>query len=148
MIIPVNAIDCYMGRLQPGDDLLAALTDLCREKHIHLGRVEAIGAVQRAVLGFYNPEKGKYQLHTLDEPLEITALEGNISLKDGQPFVHAHATLARADGRCLGGHLMEGTVVFACEFILHAYGGGELVRRPDPATGLALWSCPEDPAAP
>ena len=75
----------------------------------------------------------------LNEPLEISSLIGNISLKDGQPFVHAHVILSNARGKTWGGHLASGTIVFACEYTVEVFGGMEFTRLHDEGTGLHLW---------
>jgi len=130
----------FMGRLAKGDDLLQALEKFCLEQKITLGEVRALGAVSRARVGFYNQEERKYYFLDFEQPLEILALAGNISLKDGQPMVHAHVTLADAAGRAYGGHLAEGTPVFACEFAIHEYLADQaLARQNDAETGLMLW---------
>ncbi len=130
----------YMGRLPCGGDLLNSLTDFAREKNIRTGQVQVIGALQRAVIGFYHQDQRKYQSISFDKHLEILSLEGNISLKDGKPFVHAHITLGDEKGNSFGGHLMEGTVVFAGEFIIREFEGRDLSRVYDEETGLALWN--------
>jgi len=71
--------------------------------------------------------------------MEITKLTGNVSLKDGQPMVHAHITLADEQGQAFGGHLAEGTRIFACEVIIEAYAGDIFERTWDETTGLSLW---------
>lgn len=129
-----------MGKLAHGADLLAELTDICSREGIGLGRVEALGAVQKARVGFYNQSRREYEFHDLDQPLEITKLAGNVSVKLGRPIVHAHVTLADSHGRAFGGHLAEGTIVFACEFIIEAFEGPELARGEDDQTGLPLWT--------
>jgi len=88
----------FIGRLSHGGDLLEEITDVCRKENIQLGRIEALGAVQRARLGFYDQQMHEYQFFVLDQPLEITELVGDVSLKDGNPFVHAHITLADKKG--------------------------------------------------
>jgi predicted DNA-binding protein with PD1-like motif len=129
-----------MGRLAKGDDLLAALEAICRAHDITLGEVQAIGAVSQARLGYYHQGQQKYQFLELAQPLELLALIGNVSLKDGQPFVHAHVTLGDKDGNALGGHLAPGTVVFACEFTLQEYRAAQpFERHLDEATALFLW---------
>ena len=137
---PVDSREIVMGKLSCGCDLLEALTNVCAERDVKLGRIEAIGAVQKARIGYYNQATRAYQFSTFDNPLEITNLVGNISLKDGKPFVHAHVTLADEAGKSYGGHLAPGTVVFACEFILEAFDGPTFNRCPDEETGLPLWS--------
>ncbi|HDS05599.1 MAG TPA: DNA-binding protein [Deltaproteobacteria bacterium] len=129
-----------MGKLSFGCGLLEELTKIATEHGIRLGRIEAIGAVQKARIGFYNQSKRKYQFHLFDQPQEVVKLAGNISMKDGKPFVHAHITLADKAGKSCGGHLAEGTIVFACEFILEAFEGPEFSRCLDEKTGLSLWS--------
>jgi len=120
--------------------LLEELTNICTVRGVTLGRIEAIGAVQKACIGFYDQEEGEYKVRTLDRPLEILQLVGNVSLKDGKLFVHAHVTLADETGRSHGGHLVAGTTVFACEFVLEAFDGPTFDRRPDEDTGLPLWA--------
>lgn len=135
----VKSREVLIGKLSHGGDLLEEITDICRKENIQLGRIEALGAVQRARLGFYNQQTHEYQFHVVDQPLEITKLVGNVSLKDGKPFVHAHITLADKTGNAYGGHLAPGTLVFACEFILEAFDGPILERVFDEVTGLSLW---------
>jgi hypothetical protein len=135
----VESSRLFMGKLSHGDDLLEEITKVCQNENIKLGSVEALGAVQRARLGFYNQKTHEYQFVSLDQALEITGLVGNISVKDGNPIVHAHITLADETGKAYGGHLASGTVVFACEFILEAFDGPSFERGFDEETGLPLW---------
>ena len=130
----------FVGKLSYGSDLLDELTNLCIINNITLGRIEAIGAVQKACIGFYSQENREYLFNNLDRPAEILNLTGNISTKDGEPFVHAHITLADEAGNTYGGHLAQGTIIFACEYIIHPFSGAELRRMPDEKTGLYLWS--------
>lgn len=130
----------FMGKLNHGGDLLEEITALCLRENIGLGRVSALGAVQKARLGFYDQQAREYRFILLDQPLEITNLIGNVSLKDNNPFVHAHVTLADKEGHVFGGHLAPGTVVFAGEIILEAYDGPCFSRSLDETTGLPLWA--------
>lgn len=128
-----------LGKLGHGLDLLEELTAICAGQNLQLGRVEALGALQRATVGFYDQTQRVYESLTFDEGLEILSLIGNVSMKDGAPMVHAHVTLARHDGSVIGGHLMPGCIIFACEFILQAFQGPPYNRGHDAATGLPLW---------
>jgi len=139
MIHAVEPKRVLMGRLPHGSDLLRSLTGLCKEEGIRLGRVMAIGAVQAARLQYYNQSGKEYEESLIEEPLEIVSLMGNISEKDGEPFIHAHVSFANQEGQVLGGHLAEGTIVFATEFFIEVYEGPALKRRFDGVTGLSLW---------
>lgn len=129
-----------MGKLSYGRDLLEELTEICIHENINLGKVEAIGAVEKAVTGYYDQQTKEYQFLSMDQPMEILNLTGNVSIKEQKPFVHAHITLADEEGKAFGGHLAPGTIVFACEFILRAGEGPDFIRGMDEKTGLPLWS--------
>jgi predicted DNA-binding protein with PD1-like motif len=131
--------ELFIGKLEHGADLLEEITAICRDKNIRLGTVKAIGAVQKARLAYYDQNNQVYDFHELDEHLEILNLSGNISLKNGQPMVHAHITLSDSEGKAFGGHLAAGTIVFACECIIEGFHGLEYSRGHDKTTGLPLW---------
>lgn len=84
---------------------------------------KTVRAVKRARLAFYNQETHEYEFFLIDQPLEIRKLVGDVSLKDGHPFIHAHITLADKAGKAYGGHLAPAKVIFACEFILEVFDG-------------------------
>lgn len=129
----------YMGKLTHGADLIEELTEFCLVHNIRCARIEVIGAVQQARLGFYDQTTKVYEFFDIPNPLEITHCIGNVSLKDGTPIVHAHVTLAGHDGKAYGGHLAKGTTIFACECIIQVFDGPDFVRGYDEITGLPLW---------
>ncbi len=139
-LIEISSNNIFIGKLSHGCDLLEELTDICIEKNISLGKIEAIGAVQRACIGYYNQTAREYRFLNFDKPSEILNLTGNISIKDNKPFVHAHIVLADETGNSYGGHLAPGTITFACEFIIYSFSGNELKRGMDDTTGLPLWN--------
>ena len=143
IIKKVKTRELFMGKLNHGSDLLEEINGICRKENIRLGRIEALGAVQKARLGFYNQQTHEYNYFTIDQSLEILNLVGNVSLKDGNPIVHAHITLADKTGKAYGGHLALGTMVFACEFMLEAFDGPVFERGFDEETGLPSWTMSE-----
>ena len=139
----VRSRQLFMGKLDHGADLLEEISHVCRIEDIGLGRIEALGAVRKACIGYYDQKAREYRFMDLNRHLEITHLIGNISLKDGAPIVHAHITLADEKGNAYGGHLAPGTIVFACEFILETFDGPVFTRGLDHQTGLPLWTMSE-----
>ena len=129
----------FMGKLNYGSDLLEELTKICQKQDIHLGKVQAIGAVQKARLAYYEQATKEYCPFEIDKNLEIAGLLGNVSIREQKPMIHAHITLADKKGNTYAGHLMPGTIIFACEFIIEAYEGPEHIREYDNQTGLPLW---------
>jgi len=139
----VRQKEIFMGKLRHGADLLEEITGICKEREIRLGRIEAIGAVRKACTGFYDQKRREYEYITIDQPLEIANLTGNISIRDGSPMVHAHVTFSDSTGKTYGGHLAPGTIVFACELAIETLDGPALERRFDQETGLPLWDMQE-----
>jgi uncharacterized protein len=130
----------FVGRLNFKDDLLNEITSACKKYKIYSGFISIIGAVQNAKLGYYNQSKKSYTgCVELKQKLEIASCTGNISIKDGEIFVHAHIVLADYKGKAYGGHLMPGTSIFAAEYYITELLGKKLHRVKDPSTGLPLW---------
>jgi hypothetical protein len=126
-------------RLKHDADLIQSITELARNMGIEAGSFAAIGALKRARLGYYDQKNHEYREIKIDSPHEMASCLGNISLKDGEPFVHAHVVLADETGNTKGGHLSEG-IVFAAEVHLCQLKGPKLERKYDEATGLWLWN--------
>jgi predicted DNA-binding protein with PD1-like motif len=128
----------FIVRARHDSDIVEFLTELAKKNRIMVGTFWAIGALKYAKLGFYDQEAHEYLETLLSTPQEIASCTGNISMKEGEPFVHAHVVLADRDGNTKGGHLLEGRV-FAAEVYLIELLGTELVRMNDAVTGLSLW---------
>ena len=135
----LKPVKTFMGKLEHNGDLIEELTKICLDNEIKLGKVEVLGAVKKARIGYYDQDNKKYNFIEINQHLEITGLVGNVSLKDSKPIVHAHVTFADKDGNAFGGHLAEGTIVFACEFYLTSFDGPAYNRGYDEITGLPLW---------
>jgi len=136
----------FLGKLPHQSDLIEALTATACANGIGAGAVQVIGALQRASIGFYDQGNKTYRTIHFDRPLEIASGMGNISLRDGNPFVHLHLTLADEEGKAFGGHALEGCIVFAAEFVLVPLTGAAPVRTFDETTGLFLWEQKQYPA--
>ncbi|MBT1280179.1 PPC domain-containing DNA-binding protein [Thermoanaerobacter sp. CM-CNRG TB177] len=130
----------FIGRFQYGKDLLEEINKIITSENIRSGEIRIIGAVSKAVFGYYDAQSKNYIYISKDEHMEILNATGNISVKDGKPFAHVHITLADKNGNAFGGHLMEGTIIFAAEFVITDYGDNKLERVYDETTGLQLWN--------
>ncbi len=125
-------------RAEHNSDLVQFITKLAEERNIATATFMAIGALKSAKLGFYDQKKHVYRQITITTPHELASCIGNISIKDGKPFIHAHAVLSDEDGNTRAGHLFEG-IVFAAEADIQELKGPILERRYDEVTGLSLW---------
>lgn len=128
-----------MGQLPFGADLLESLTNFVQSENIRLGRILALGATTHAVVAFYDQNTKKYNPLEFPGGMEILNLHGNVSVRDGKPFVHAHILLGDPQGKVVCGHLLPGTKLFACELFIDELEGEGLVRDYHERTGLHLW---------
>lgn len=135
----VNAERRFLIRVKHDSDIIDFLTEFAKKNEITAATFTAIGALKSAKLGFYDQEKHAYLEESFSVPQEIASCIGNISLKENQPFTHAHAVLSDQDGNTHGGHLLEGRV-FAAEVSLTELTGARLERKNDVVTGLSLWT--------
>ena len=136
---PATAGRAFVGRLETGSDLVQEVERFCAEQGITAAQVTVIGAVRRARYAYYEQHDHRYRELESATHHEVVGFVGNISLRDGRPFLHAHGTLADADGATVGGHLLPGCEVFAGEVMIRELGDVSLVRLHDEETGLALW---------
>ena len=130
----------YVLSLDNHVEIVEALTAFCREKQIHAGSITGIGAISEATFRFLDPATKQYVDKTFEEQMEITNLTGNISVKDGEPYLHVHITASRRDYTCIGGHLLSARVNGACELLVDDFGEVRLGRRFDGETGLNLYA--------
>ena len=116
-------------RLRPGDDLRASLLAYCVEKEVEAAYVlTCVGSLKRAVIRFADASDGM----VLEQPLEILTLSGTLS----RYGAHLHITVADAHGHVLGGHLLEGSLIYTtAELVLGLIPDTAFRRKLDPATG-------------
>jgi len=120
-----------------GDEVVGLLEQFAKEHGLKASRFSAIGALQSAVLGYFDWERKDYERIPVDEQVEVLSVNGDIALDGDQPKVHAHAVLGRRGGSTVGGHLLRGTVRPTLEVLL-IESPGYLHKRCDRETGLAL----------
>ena len=130
--------DTYVIRMDRGEEVMTCLEDICEKEGIRLASVEAIGAVDRAVVGLYDVGEKVYHRKEFNEPMEIASLLGTVTEKDGKPYLHLHATLCDADMQTHGGHVNELRISATCEMVLRLIPGA-VGRRLDDVTGLNVF---------
>ncbi len=124
--------------MEHGKELLEQLSKFVESEDIKSALVSGLGAVKWAEIGFYDQKKKEYINLRLNRNMEVSSLTGNVSLKDGKPFLHLHAVLSDGKGDCYGGHLVRAEV-FAFEASLIVLKGEPPERELDDVTGLYLW---------
>jgi len=119
------------------DDVLSELTAFARTQRLSGSHFTAIGAFSEVTLGYFDRHRKDYRRIVIAEQVEVLSLVGDVALENGEPKVHAHVVVAKADGTAHGGHLLHARVWPTLELVLEE-SPTHLRRRFDPASGLAL----------
>ena len=123
---------------ETGDELARGLSEFAAQQNLSAASFKAVGALSSVRLAWFNWETKSYEPSvTLDEPVELLSLIGDVALKDGEPAVHAHTVIGKRDGSAHGGHLLEAHIRPTCEVML-TESPVHLQKFIDPESGLAL----------
>ncbi len=122
-----------------GEEVLETLGVFAETENIVSASFVGLGAFRVATLAFFNRETRVYDPIPVEEQVELLNITGNITLFEGKPRLHAHATLSYPDGRTIGGHLIEGRVWPTLELTL-TITDRPVYRQLDEETGLPLIS--------
>jgi predicted DNA-binding protein with PD1-like motif len=113
-------------RFSTGDEILSGLYDLVAKHRITSGHIMGIGGLAPgALLGWGDPEVGGFKKVEIKDKTEIVSLLGDISLRNGAPYVHVHMVVGSADGSTKAGHLLEARIAPVGELTVVATGFGE-----------------------
>ena len=121
--------------LKAGEKIHEGVLKLARKEGVKTGAVSAIGGVDELVLSYFDLKKKKYEEHRFDEFMEVASLVGNITVKDGEPFLHVHGTFGRRDLSVVAGHVISGRVRPFLEVSI-VKASNTVLRRMDKKTGL------------
>jgi uncharacterized protein len=127
----------FVAVFETGDEAFALLSEFVKTERVSGAHFTGIGALSAATLGFFDLEQKTYRRIPVAEQVEVVSLVGNVALDGGQPKVHAHMIVARADGSAMGGHLLEARVRPTLEVVI-VESPTHLRRKLDERTGLAL----------
>lgn len=127
----------YVVVCDPGDEAVSALTQFVRSEQLEAAQVTAVGAFQRATVGWFDPAARQYRRIPVDEQCELLSLIGDVAMGEDGPILHVHATLGLSDGTTRGGHLLEGLVNPTLEAVV-TETPAELRKVMRPDIGIAL----------
>lgn len=127
-----------MGSIEKGEDLLFALKKIAIENNIYAGRIEVLGFVSEANVGYLNNKTNQLDFVKYRRPMNIVSCNGTITEKEDSPYVHLHMALSDSDGNMYGGHLADATIVYSAEFTIAVYEGDRAIRTYDETTGLYI----------
>jgi len=124
--------------LQSGEEAFATLTKFATDVGITAASLTAIGAFEKATVGWFDFEKKTYKKIEIAEQCEVLSAIGDIAVgDDGRASLHVHVVLGLSDGTTRGGHLLEGRVRPTLEVVL-IDSPAHLRRRKKADLGIAL----------
>lgn len=104
--------------IEQDESIMETLTQFCKSKDIVNAQISGIGAIKEIDLGAYDLKNKEYVRQFFNNLWELTSFQGNVILKDNEPFIHAHITMSDHNLDVKGGHLFEAKVGAVGEFIL------------------------------
>ena len=128
----------YAVVFETGDEVMSGLLSFAKAQRLAGSHFTAIGAFQRATVGYFDWNRKDYKKIPVHEQVEVLSLIGDIAESEqGDPKIHAHVVLGRSDGSTLGGHLLDAYVRPTLEVVVEE-SPAHLRRRHDSESGLAL----------
>ena len=128
-------MEVHAFRLTPGEDLKKALCAYAASRKLRASFVlTCVGSLSAVTLRLANSARdGKNEVVSLDERFEIVSLTGTLSANGA----HLHVSIADFEGNVVGGHLMDGCVVFTtAEIVLGESATHVFAREMDTRTGF------------
>jgi hypothetical protein len=137
-----GATATYAAILDAGEEAFFALSDWAERQQISAAQVTAVGAFERAIVGWFDRAAKDYRRIYIQQQCEVLSLIGDIAREAdgdsaGQSQPHLHTVLGLHDGTTRGGHLLEGHVWPTLEVIIRE-APAELCKTYRPDVGLAL----------
>ena len=132
-----DGLRTFVVVFETGDEAAGGLAAFAREQRLSGSHFTAISAFSRVVVAYFDWPSKQYRNVPINEQVEVLSFAGDISIDKGEPKVHAHVVLGKADATAHGGHLIEGHVRPTLELVLTEMPR-HLHRRFDVASGLAL----------
>lgn len=108
----------YVIRLEKGEEIVAKVKELCEKEDVKLASLSGIGAVNKVTAGLFQTKEKKYVSKTYEEDMEIVSLGGNVSLMNGETYLHFYISVANEAGEVRGGHLTEAFISATGELVL------------------------------
>lgn len=115
-------------RLRPGQDLRQQIELFVKAKHIRAGFIiTTVGSLRQAAIRLADQPSAT----SFDGKFEIVSLVGTL----GQDGVHLHLAISDNTGKTIGGHLVEGCLIYTtAEIVIGDAQGLVFTREKDSET--------------
>src|SRR5258708_33755636 len=86
-----------------GDEAFSGLLEFAEKYHVTSAHFTAIGALNGATLGWFDPQRKMYKKIPITGQHEVIGMSGDIALYQGKPVVDPHMIVGNSDGTTRGG---------------------------------------------
>jgi len=125
-------------RLDRGEEVVSSLLKIIKDENLQGGFVSGIGAADLIEVGLYEVEKQQYKSKRFEGDFEIISCLGNVSRKDGEPYLHLHMSFGDKDFNVYGGHLSYCRISGTFECVI-GLTKSAIERMKDSKTGLNIF---------
>tara|TARA_Y100000996_G_scaffold325679_1_gene261739 strand:+ start:29 stop:457 length:429 start_codon:yes stop_codon:yes gene_type:complete len=133
----------YYISLNRDEYINESLLKICNDENIQSGWISGVGAIYDIEVGYYDVYKQDYLRKTFDDDYELLSLSGNLTIKEGNKFIHTHIAFSGTDFKAYGGHLFDAKIAAAGEFMIDS-GKININRKYNSEIGLHLWCIEND----
>ena len=137
LLNPGDPTKQYAVIFYQGDEAFSGLLEFAEKYHVTSAHFTAIGALDGATLGWFDPQRKMYKKIPIQGQHEVIGMSGDIALYKGKPVVHTHMVVAGPVGTTQGGHVLEAYVSPTLE-VMVTVDPATMRKRFDPATELTL----------
>lgn len=129
-------------RVDPYEELLAAIIKTCEQEKIFGGNFQGVGACSEITLSAFVPAENDFVVKDFSGMFEIVSLTGNITSDAEKINLHAHAMFSYLDEQknlqCIGGHLRRALINYTAEIIIRP-ANSVIGRRFDIVPNVGVW---------
>jgi predicted DNA-binding protein with PD1-like motif len=127
----------YAVILYQGDEAFSGLLEFAEKYQVTSAHFTAIGALDGATLGWFDPKRKMYKKIPIVGQHEVIGMSGDIALYQGKPAVHTHMIVGGPDGTTRAGHVLDAYVSPTLE-VMVTVDPVTMRKRLDPVTDLTL----------
>ncbi len=137
LLNPGESTKQYAVIFYQGDEAFSGLLEFAEKYHVMSAHFTAIGALNSATLGWFDPQRKLYKKIPIYGQREVIGMSGDIALYQGKPVVHTHMVVGSPDGTTRAGHVLGAYVSPTLE-VMVTVDPISMQKRFDPETDLTL----------
>jgi len=137
LLNPGESTKQYAVIFYQGDEVYSGLQEFAEKYHVTSAHFTAIGALDDATVGWFDPQRKMYKKIAINGQHELIGMSGDIALYQGRPIVHTHMLVGGPDGTTRAGHVLEAYASPTVEAMV-TVDPVTMRKHFDPATDLTL----------